>query len=50
MFYCSEARLEEWKVWIRTFGETGADGLVGTSFTSLGQSAVYIELVMNDEV
>ena len=36
MFYCSEARLEEWKVWIGTFRETGADGLVGTSFTTLG--------------
>ena len=48
MFYCGEARLEERKVWIGALGETGADGLVGTAFTTLGYASVLIGLEMND--
>jgi hypothetical protein len=36
MFDSGEASLEEGKIGIRAFGETGTDGLIGTTVATIG--------------
>jgi hypothetical protein len=45
MFYGGKTGLEEGKIWIRSFWETGADGLIWTAVAAIGQATDVLEYV-----
>ena len=42
MFYGGETGLEEGKIGIGSFGETGADGLIWTAVAAIGKATVML--------